>query len=143
MWQYKKKTGDSVLWIETLNNGSSSDLLLRTTASMGKLSLKSAGLLQFTQSNQTTNFSHVVGLEVYPNGVLSSGSKQNNKLFVLQENGSSSDPVTSTNFYGFGYNTGVIRYQTPSLGNIHRFLCGSTSALSLSDTSASFSGTIS
>ena len=101
----RKTTGDAGLWIETLNNGSSSVIVFSANASIGKLIYSSSGLLQFMQKNDATTYTDVVGLEVYPNGVLSVGNKQNNKLFVLKENGTSSDPLTSTNFHGFGYST--------------------------------------
>ena len=47
----RKTTGDAALWIETLNNGSSSVIVFAANASFGKLIYSSSGLLQLMQKN--------------------------------------------------------------------------------------------
>jgi hypothetical protein len=76
-----------------------------------------------------------------PGSALSFGTPVVNKILTLYD-GASSDPVsTATNFYGFGINNNVLRYQTDSTGSVHRFYCGATLAATIGPTS-SFSGTL-
>ena len=51
-------------------------------------------------------------------------------------------PTTAFNFFRFGISTNVSRYQTPAASSIHRLLCGSTEALNVSGTSATFASTL-
>ena len=44
------------------------------------------------------------------------------KVFVLFDSGSSDDPSTATNFYGFGLNSQTLRYQTAVATHAHKFL---------------------
>lgn len=48
-----------------------------------------------------------------------------NKIAVLYDSTPSESFVTGTSFYGFGVNSGVLRYQTPLAGNTHNFYAGS------------------
>ena len=133
-------TGDSVLLIKTNDTTSNPSVLFTSNITPninnGRLMLYPSGVLEYRQITtvaQSLFSSAQVGFQVLPNGVFSTSNKTFNKLLVLNDNNSSDDPRTATNFYGFGYNTGIIRYQTPFSGNSHRFYCGSTQALLLSD----------
>jgi hypothetical protein len=56
-------------------------------------------------------------------GTVSTTNSLNNKKLVLYD--TANEPVaTSTNFYGFGVNDGILRYQVPSAG-FHNFYNGS------------------
>jgi hypothetical protein len=69
---------------------------------------------------------------MYPNGVLSTGSKTNNKALSLYEAGTVSDnPSTTTNFSGFGVNANTLRYQVPLTTDTHRFFNGSTESFNI------------
>jgi hypothetical protein len=48
-----------------------------------------------------------------------------NKIAVLYDSTPSESFVTGTSFYGFGVNSGILRYQTPLAGNVHNFYAGS------------------
>jgi hypothetical protein len=48
-----------------------------------------------------------------------------NKIAVLYDSAPSESFVTGTSFYGFGVNSGALRYQTPTAGNVHNFYAGS------------------
>jgi hypothetical protein len=59
-------------------------------------------------------------LSLYPAGGIA------NKILTLYD-GNPADPVASaTNFYGFGINSGTLRYQVDSAGNSHLFYSGAT-----------------
>ena len=142
----QRDTGDTVFNIRTLDATGKTSVLFTSNTSPnttnGRLLYYSTGLLQWRQNGPGTGFTGVVGFEVLPNGVFSAGSKTNNKVLVIFDQNSSENPTTATNFYGFGYNAGMIRYQTPSTGNSHMFMCGSVQALNLSNASSTFSGTV-
>jgi hypothetical protein len=48
-----------------------------------------------------------------------------NKIAVLYDSLPSESFITGTSFYGFGVNSGILRYQTPTGGNVHNFYAGS------------------
>mgnify|MGYP003343610585 CR=1 FL=1 len=48
-----------------------------------------------------------------------------NKIAVLYDSLPTESFITGTNFYGFGVNSGILRYQTPTSGNTHNFYAGS------------------
>ena len=48
-----------------------------------------------------------------------------NKIAVLYDSTPSESFITGTSFYGFGVNSGILRYQTPLAGNVHNFYAGS------------------
>jgi len=97
------KSGDNSFYVRSTSaDTGSSSVWLQTTMTAGvnneRFWYTSSGLLQLRQNNVATNFTGVAGFEVYPNGVFTTGFKQQNKLLVLQESGNQSDdPVTSTN----------------------------------------------
>ena len=84
----------------------------------------------------------VTALQVFPNGVLTTGRRIQNKLLVLYDIGSVSDDTSSINFYGFGISPSTLRYQVPTTGNVHKFFCGTTEALTVGSSSSTFAGTI-
>ena len=57
----------------------------------------------------------------------------NNKVFVLFDSGASDDPLTATNFYGFGINSQTLRYQTAVATHAHKFYCGSNLSFTISN----------
>ena len=48
-----------------------------------------------------------------------------NKILTLTDQGATDTPATATNFYGFGINSGLLRYNVPT-GGVHAFYEGST-----------------
>jgi hypothetical protein len=48
-----------------------------------------------------------------------------NKITVLYDSNPGESFITGTSFYGFGVNSGILRYQTPTAGNVHNFYAGS------------------
>jgi hypothetical protein len=136
------KTGDNSVNIRSETGSSSLYLQTNNLSNNLRMFYNSSGLFQFRQNNTALGGTGGVGVsafEVYPNGVLTTGNKVNNKTFVLFENGSSSDdPITATNFYGLGYNSGLLRYQTPFSGNSHKFFTGLVESLSVNGTDMYF-----
>jgi hypothetical protein len=98
-----------------------------------KFETDDSGSFTLTQKSPATNNLSITALSVYPNGVLSTGGKVNNKVICLYEGGTvSDDPASATNFVGFGINgTGILRYQVPLSTDIHRFYAGSTEVFSM------------
>jgi len=47
-----------------------------------------------------------------------------NKIAVLYDSNPGESFITGSSFYGFGVNSGVLRYQTPLAGNTHNFYAG-------------------
>jgi hypothetical protein len=54
-----------------------------------------------------------------------------NKQLVLFDGATGDAPSTATNFYGFGINSGILRYQTQTTTNSHRFYTGTTLAYTI------------
>jgi hypothetical protein len=54
----------------------------------------------------------------------------NNKLLVLYDHGSTDALDTATNFYGFGINSGTLRYQVPSAA-VNKWYSGTTNTMTL------------
>jgi hypothetical protein len=74
-------------------------------------------------------------LQIYANGVVNVGNSASaNKMLALHENAAADTPSTAVNFYGFGVNAGVLRYQAATTANFHRFYCGATNAYTISNT---------
>jgi hypothetical protein len=83
-------------------------------------------------ANQPINFmvndgtSNLTPLKIYANGVLNVGNNiAKNKMLSLFDSSHGEDISTATNFFGFGVNSNVLRYQLPIATNSHRFYCGS------------------
>jgi hypothetical protein len=57
----------------------------------------------------------------------------NNKVLALKDNAVADNPTSATNFYGFGLNSSVLRYQTPQTTHSHRFYTGSTLAYTITN----------
>jgi microcystin-dependent protein len=74
-------------------------------------------------------------MQMYPNGVVSVGGNQIfNKQLVLYDTNSSDTPSTATNYYGFGVNSHVLRYQVDSTASGHKFYGGTTNYASIDNT---------
>ena len=56
------------------------------------------------------------------------GNNIYNKILTLYDSGVSDAPTGATNFYGFGINSGTLRYQVPST-SAHLFYTGSTGSM--------------
>ena len=88
--------------------------------------------MSFTTNNNGTI---MTPLNLYPNGVIDVGDNVlANKKLVLFDSAESDAPSTATNFFGFGINTGAMRYQVNTTSNSHKFYCGSTLAYTISST---------
>jgi hypothetical protein len=61
-----------------------------------------------------------------PHAALQFGNIIDNRRIVLWENTNS-----SIDFYGFGINSGTLRYNVPNSGNVHSFMAGNTVLLNL------------
>ena len=76
-----------------------------------------------------------------PGCALSFGQPVVNKIITLYDS-NPADPVsTATDFYGFGINGGILRYQAPT-GASHRFYCSTTLAATISSTGINVPGVI-
>jgi microcystin-dependent protein len=74
-------------------------------------------------------------MQMYPNGVVSVGGNQiYNKQLVLYDTNTSDTPSTATNYYGFGVNSHVLRYQADSTSSGHKFYGGTTNYASIDNT---------
>ena len=60
------------------------------------------------------------------NGIIGIQNDNDNKKLVLYDNAPTDDPNTATNFYGFGINAGMLRYQVDTDAATHAFYGGST-----------------
>lgn len=60
------------------------------------------------------------------NGIIATNNDINNKKLVLYDNAPTDNPNTATNFYGFGINAGMLRYQVDTDAATHAFYGGST-----------------
>ena len=59
-------------------------------------------------------------------GIIGINNNVNNKKLVLYETTSEANPTTATNFYGFGINSGALRYQVDTNSSTHIFYGGTT-----------------
>jgi hypothetical protein len=137
-------TGDITIERDNLNNDV--DLAVSNTATTGtssvifrtnnntltsRLYMDQTGLVKLDNNGVTT-------FQVYPNGVLATPRLLQKKLFVLFDNGTADNPSSATNFFGFGIETGALRYQTPVTTTFHRFFCGTTQVLEVGGSSSTF-----
>ena len=60
------------------------------------------------------------------NGIIGIQNNLNNKKLVLYDGVPGENATTATNFYGFGINNGMLRYQTDSVNSAHAFFGGAT-----------------
>ena len=88
--------------------------------------------MNFSVNNGTST---LTPLKILSNGVINAGNlgSFNNKVLVLFDSGASDDPLTATNFYGFGVNSQTLRYQTAVASHSHKFYCGSTLSFTISN----------
>jgi hypothetical protein len=87
--------------------------------------------IQFMVNNGTTN---LTPLKINGNGVVHVGNNTaNNKMLILYDQGTADDPATATNYFGFGVNSNILRYQAPVATNSHRFFCGSTLSFTITN----------
>jgi trimeric autotransporter adhesin len=76
----------------------------------------------------TMSMTGSLGLGVVPNGngqLQFQNSLDNRKVVLLEE------ANTSIDFYGFGTNTGLLRYQVPAAGNLHSFWAGNSNIFNI------------
>jgi hypothetical protein len=66
--------------------------------------------------------------------LLSFGQQSANKVVTLFDGNSADNPVLATNFYGFGRNTNVLRYQVNDNGAAHTFYGGSSEFTRITNT---------
>ena len=66
--------------------------------------------------------------------LLSFGQQSANKVVTLFDGNSADNPVLATNFYGFGRNTNVLRYQVNDTGAAHTFYGGSSEFTRITNT---------
>jgi Chaperone of endosialidase len=59
-------------------------------------------------------------------GIMGIENNANNKKLVLYDNNIAENATSATNFYGFGINNGMLRYQVDSTNSTHAFFGGST-----------------
>ena len=88
----------------------------------------------FLNGNVAINFNNTTQLILNANpplytldvsGMIHTINDVNNKKIVLSDQGQSDSPLTATNFYGFGVNSGILRYQAPTSA-VHNFYAGSS-----------------
>ena len=112
-------------------NTSQASLYLTNTA-FNVASETSGVPITFQTNNAGTTISPV---SIYANGVMSVGGNTIvNKVLAIYDPGSSDTPSTATNFYGFGVNTLVLRYQVPQTSHSHKFYCSTTNAFIINNT---------
>jgi hypothetical protein len=66
-----------------------------------------------------------------PSSLLHLGATTNNKIIALWDN-TGTAAASATDFYGFGINTGVLRYQTDSTSSAHVFYTGASERMRIS-----------
>jgi len=64
-----------------------------------------------------------------------------NKLLVLYDGNTGEAVSGATSFYGFGVNSGTLRYQVETTSAVHSFYCGATIAATIGGSNISTSGT--
>ena len=126
------------LTVESQGAGGTPYLLLKArNTSQGSLTLTDSVLtLGADTSGVAVQFRvNDAGTTRTPVAVTSKGylfvSGQGNKALVLYDGTPSESPATGTSFYGFGINSGVLRYQTQNTTNSHRFYTGTTLAYTI------------
>jgi hypothetical protein len=65
------------------------------------------------------------------NGIIATNNNNNNKKLVLWDNTPGDNPTSATNFYGFGINPAMLRYQADTNTATHAFYGGSTEYMRL------------
>jgi hypothetical protein len=66
---------------------------------------------------------------LHVNGIIGTDNNVNNKKLVLWDGNAADTPSSATNFYGFGINSGMLRYQVDNNTSTHAFFGGSTEFL--------------
>ena len=113
---------------------------------VGPSSAAKMGFIQWNGSAEVETLTILptgrVGIGVTnPGSALSFGQPVVNKIITLYD-ANPADPVsTATDFYGFGINGGILRYQAPT-GASHRFFCSTTLAATISSTGINVPGVI-
>jgi hypothetical protein len=69
--------------------------------------------------------------------LLSFGQQLSNKIVTLWDEGSGDNPVSATNFFGFGINNATLRYQVALTTTRHAFFGGSTEYARITGTGVS------
>ena len=69
------------------------------------------------------------------NGTISANKANttNNKLLVLWDGNTDDAVATACNFYGFGINTNILRYQVPNSSTTHSWFCGTSNPMNLTN----------
>ena len=103
------------------------------TGQLTMLATSSTAVIQTEQSQSLTFKLNASGTAVFPMQFYSSGvvnignNSSNNKVLALYDSGAADAPSTATNFYGFGMNSGTLRYQASNgSGGAHKFYSGNT-----------------
>ena len=127
--------GNSQISIENTSGTGNSVLVLRALSSTTQFQTDSTGYFKIAQRNTSTSNISTTGLEIYANGVVSTGNKTNNKCICLFESGLVGDnPTSTTSFAGFGFNNLTLRYQVATGSSTHKFYCGSTLGYTITNT---------
>jgi hypothetical protein len=69
--------------------------------------------------------------------LLSFGQQIANKVITMYDNNNADNPFNATNFYGFGRNTNLLRYQVNDTGAAHTFFGGTTEYARITSTGVS------
>ena len=65
---------------------------------------------------------------------LNSSLTNRNKILAISDNNINEDKVSGTYFKGFGNNVGALRYQVPTLTDIHKFYCAAVEVMRIGTT---------
>ena len=116
----------------------SNDLVVRNNNALGRLHFQSG----VTSSALTINSNNFVGigtnipqysLDIQGSVGINKGTAVANKLLTLFDLGPTDTAATACNFYGFGINPAVLRYQAP-INTTHSFYNGITNTMNLNAT---------
>lgn len=125
-------------------SANSNDLVMRNINSLGRLHFQSGVGL----SALTINSNNFVGigtnipqysLDIQGSVGINKGTAVANKLLTLFDLGPTDTAATACNFYGFGINPAILRYQTPA-NTTHGFYIGTNNTMNLTNTALSVTG---
>ena len=131
------------LTVESAGTGGTPYVTLKSRlAAQASLYLTNGGLYMASETSGVPTYftvnnggTTVTPLQVYANGVVNVGNNIiGTKQLVLYDNAAADTPSTATSFFGFGVNTGTLRYQASATTSTHKFYCGSTLAYTITNT---------
>jgi len=122
----------------TIPAANADSLLIQNNANIVINATGSGSTISLVTSSATTPC-----LQAYPNGVinLNTAGASINKLLVLNDIANGDAPSSAYSFYGFGYNTGTLRYQVPT-GTTNMWYSGNTAMMQLSAGNLTVTGDI-